>query len=258
MERFLTDYGNLGWLLLTLGPLLFIQRWLQREIQAVFLLLTRRLTIALSLFSLLFLPGVFLHEFSHWLMAQLLRVRTGRFSLLPRRIGRDKLRLGYVETEAVDFFREALIGAAPLISGSAAVAYLGMNCLGVDSLTAAAEAGNWAAFWQAMGALPQQADFWLWFYLAFTISSTMFPSESDRRAWLPVLLVVGVLFFLALAVGAGPWMAVSLKPWFDPVLRTLATIYGISLGLHLALLLPFCAFHWLLTSLTGLRIESVS
>src|SRR5512145_1583640 len=100
-----------------LGPLLFAQRWLHRETQLVFLLLTRSARLALGLFSLLFFPGVLLHELSHYLMARLLGVRTGRFSLLPELMPDGKLRLGFVETAETDIVRDALIGAAPLISG---------------------------------------------------------------------------------------------------------------------------------------------
>ena len=62
--------NGLMWLLLLLGPLLFLQHHLHREIQAIFLLLTRRAEIAIMLFSLLFLPGVLLHEGSHYLAAR--------------------------------------------------------------------------------------------------------------------------------------------------------------------------------------------
>src|SRR5512142_3077223 len=117
-----------------LGPLLFAQRWLHREIQWVFLLLTRSQALALGLFSLLFFPGVLLHELSHFLMARLLGVRTGRFSLLPSLVEGGKLRLGFVETAEADLVRDALIGAAPLITGGAAVAYLGITHLGLTAL----------------------------------------------------------------------------------------------------------------------------
>jgi hypothetical protein len=55
-----------------------------RETQAVFLLLTRRGEVAMVLFAVLFFPGVLLHEVSHYVMAQLLGVRTKRFSLIPK------------------------------------------------------------------------------------------------------------------------------------------------------------------------------
>jgi hypothetical protein len=46
------------WLLVLLGPLLFFQRRVQLELQAVLYLLTRRQEVALTIFSVLLLPGV--------------------------------------------------------------------------------------------------------------------------------------------------------------------------------------------------------
>ncbi|NLG99757.1 MAG: hypothetical protein GX491_20570 [Chloroflexi bacterium] len=239
-----------------LGPLLFAQRWLHREIQMVLLLLTRRPLIALGLFSLLFFPGVLLHELSHFAMAWLLRVRTGRFSLLPSLTEDGKLRLGYVETEEADLLREALIGSAPLLTGGAAVAYLGINHLGLLPAASALLQRDWPALWQALAALPSQADFWLWFYLAFTISSTMLPSASDRRAWLPLVLVLLALVGLALFAGAGPWMFDHLAPWLNRAVRSLATVFGISLALHLVMLIPLRLVRGFISGITGLRIVS--
>jgi hypothetical protein len=249
-------FDGFGWLLLALGPLLLSQRWLHREIQLVFYLLTRRPAASLVLFSLLFFPGVLLHESSHYLAARLLGVRTGGFSLLPSLMDEGKLRLGYVETTASDPLREALIGAAPLLAGGALVAYLGVQRLGLVPLAPLIAQGNWVAFWQGFYALPERTDFWLWFYLAFTISSTMLPSASDRRAWLPVSLVVLALLGLSLLAGAGPWMLENAAPWLNRALRAMATVFGISLALHLVMLLPFRLARAVILSITGERIAA--
>lgn len=256
MDQIWIFLGGLGWLLLMLGPLLFAQRWLHQEIQYIFLLLTRRQTLSLGLFSLLFFPGVLLHELSHYTMAFLLRVRTGRFSLLPSLMPDGKLRLGYVETVPTDIFREALIGAAPLITGGVAVASLGVNQLGLGPVASALGQADWSGFSMALLALPQQQDFWLWFYLTFAISSTMLPSASDRRTWLPIGLVALALVLLALLAGEGPWMLANAAPWLDRGLRALATVFGVSLALHLVLLIPLRLLRELLSAVTGLRIVS--
>jgi hypothetical protein len=249
---------GLGWLLLMLGPLLFAQRWLHREIQILFLLLTRKPSIALGLFSLLFFPGVLLHELSHYIVARVLGVRTGRFSLLPSVMPDGKLRLGYVETAESDLLRDALIGTAPLITGGAAVAYLGINRMGLVPLAVFISQADWQGLVNGVFALPGGQDFWLWFYLAFTISSTMLPSASDRRAWLPIFLVGVFLLGVALLVGAGPWMLANLAPWLNRALRTMATIFGISLALHLVLLVPLRLLRELIMRASGLRLAPVS
>jgi len=250
------NLDGLGWLLLLLGPLLFAQRWLHREIQLVLFLLTRQPTLAVGVFSLLFFPGVLLHELSHYLMARLLGVRTGRFSLLPSIMADGKLRLGYVETAGSDLFRDALIGTAPLISGGVAVAYLGINRLGLAPLAAYFSLSDWASFWEGVSSLTSLPDFWIWFYLAFAISSTMLPSTSDRRAWLPLAVAALIVLGLALLAGAGPWMLENLAPWLNLAFRALASVFGISLALHLALLFPFRLLREFIMRLSGLQLQS--
>ncbi|GAP07349.1 MAG TPA: hypothetical protein DEQ80_03530 [Anaerolinea thermolimosa] len=246
MPAWITGWDGLFWLLVFVSLLLFVQRRLHFELQAVFLILTRRRETALGLFALLFFPGVFLHEASHYLMARLLGVRTGRFSLLPRVISDGQLQLGFVETASADPLRDALIGAAPLLSGGAVIAFLGLHRLGLLPLATYFLARDWNGLFKACSSLPELPDFWVWFYLAFAISTTMLPSAADRRAWLPLGLVLLALIALALLAGAGPWMIEHLAAWLNQVFRALAVVFGISLVLHLTLWLPLRLLRGLL------------
>ena len=249
-----TTVDGLLWLMGVLLPFIFLQRRLHFELQAVLLLLLRRQEVALGLFSFLFLPGVLLHEASHYVAATLLGVRTGRFSLLPRLMPGGKLQLGYVETEQTDFFRDAVIGAAPLITGGLAIAFIGLDRLGLLPLVNAVAAGNANAFWATLGSLPSRPDFWLWFYLAFAVSTTMLPSPSDRRGWLPLGLTIGGLVALALLAGAGPWMLSNLAPLLNRGMRALAAVFGVSLAIHLVLVVPLRFLRGALSKLTGLSV----
>jgi hypothetical protein len=242
------------WLLLLLGPLLFLQRSLHREIQGVFLLITRRPDISLALFSLLFFPGVFLHEASHFLMSRVLGVPTGRVSLLPRPMENGRLQLGYVETGRTDIFRDALIGMAPLITGGLCVALTGMRGLGLDQLWSAVVSDQGASLGIALQAVVDRPDFWLWFYLTFVISSTMLPSSSDRRAWLPLVLVFSILLGIVLLAGAGPWLVEHLAPPLNSGLRALAVVFGISVVVHTMILLPAWALRKLISKVTRLQV----
>lgn len=237
-----------------LGPLLLLQRRLQIETQAIFLLLTRRGEIALVLFSLLLFPGVLLHEASHYLVARLLGVRTGRFSLIPRPMPGGRLQMGFVETSSSDFVRDAIIGSAPLLAGSLFVAYTGVSRLGLQVLWDTLSLGQLAGFWPALSALPRQPDFWLWFYLTFAVSSTMMPSASDRRAWLPVAITLGVLLGIVLLAGAGPWLMSNLALPVNQALRAAALVLGFGVAVHLALWPPIWVFRRALSRLTGLKV----
>jgi hypothetical protein len=251
----LAAYDGIVWLLLMLGPLLILQRKLHLEIQSLFLILTHRPTVTITIFSILFLPGVALHEASHFLMARLLRVRTGRVSLFPRVLKGGRLRMGYVETGSTDVVRDALIGAAPLLTGGLVVTYIGMIRMGLVPLGNDLLKGQFELFWQGLAHLPLLPDYWLWFYLAFVVSSTMLPSPSDRHAWLPILVVAGALVLLALVAGAGAWMVANLAPFFNQALRTIAAVFAISVAVHVVILLPIWLLRLLVSRVTGLSVS---
>ena len=249
-----SSFDGLLWLLAALLLLVFLQISLHREIQAVFLILSRRPGLTQVIFAFIFLPGVFLHELSHFVTAKLLGVETGKFSLIPQAQPNGKLRLGYVETASGGFIRDALIGAAPLVTGSLFVAYVAIYHLHLLSLWDFIRLAEWDGFWTGLMAVPKSPDFWLWFYLTFTVSSTMMPSASDRHAWLPLGLLAAALFGVAILAGAGQWMLENLASPFNSFLRALALIFGLSGIIHILLILPFLLIHRLLTRLTGVDI----
>lgn len=243
------------WFVVMLVPLVLLQRLLHREIQAVFLIVTRDPRLTIISFQILFLPGVFLHELSHFLTAKLLRVRTGGFSVIPRALPNGRLQLGYVETAKSDIVRDSLIGAAPLIFGTLFVAYVAIDRLDMRVLWDTFRNGQFDLFWLGIRLLPTVGDFYLWFYLAFAVSSTMMPSESDRHAWLELVVSVGVLFAIALLVGAGPWMLANVAPVVSNFLSSVAVILGLSSVFHAVLILPTMLVHKLLSRVTGLDVE---
>lgn len=252
--NYLSSFDGLLWLLAALVVFVFLQRALHREIQAVFLILTRRPGVTQVVFALIFFPGVLLHELSHFFVAKLLGVQTGNFSLIPQAQPDGKLRLGYVETESGGFVRDALVGAAPLVAGCLFVAYTSIYQLHLLPLWDFIRLADWNGFWAGLMMVPKSSDFWLWFYLAFTVSSTMMPSTSDRHAWLPLGLLVVVLIGVVVLAGAGPWMLENLAPPFNQFLRALAMIFGFSGILHVLLIIPFLLLHRILTRLTGVDI----
>jgi hypothetical protein len=250
----LASFDGLLWLLAAAVLLVVLQRSLHREIQAFFLILTRRAGLTETIFALIFFPGVFLHELSHFLMAKLLGVQTGKFSLIPQAQPNGKLRLGYVETASGGFIRDALIGAAPLVTGSLFVAYVAIYRYHLLPLWDLIRLAGWDGFWAGLTAVPKAPDFWLWFYLSFTISSTMMPSASDRHAWLPLGGLAAALLGVAILAGAGPWMLQNLAGPFNAFLRALALIFGLSGIFQILLILPFLVLHRILARLSGVDI----
>ena len=249
------QFTGLLWFAFLLVPLVYLQRLLHREIQIIFYLITRNKPLTIAIFSMIFFPGVFLHELSHFLMAKILGVRTGKFSLLPKSLDTGHLQLGYVETEQTDILRDSLIGLAPIIAGTLFVAYAGVIQLRLDALWHVFSNGQVELFWMGLRLLPTVPDFYLWFYLTFAVSSTMLPSESDRHAWLPLGMWIGALLVLAVFSGAGVWMLNNLAPVFDPLLRSVALLFALSDIVHIVLLIPLYGIRQVMTYTMQLQVN---
>ncbi len=153
------------------------------------------------LYFVLLLPGILIHELSHWLAANLLGVRTGKISLWPSRRRGNQMRMGSVRVARTDPMRASLIGLAPLISGSFAILIIGQLILGLGDLGEVLLNGVWGQVWESLLAYLQTPDFWLWLYLIFAVSNAMLPSETDREPWRPVILFMGLVAFLFYLTG---------------------------------------------------------
>lgn len=246
--------AGLAYFLAALIALAIFQRRLHLEIQAIFLFLTRRADLTIALFSLVFLPGILVHETSHYLAARLMGVRTGRFSVLPRQLPNGRLQLGFVETSSTDFIRDAVIGSAPLITGLLVISLVTFIPLGMSDHWAEVSQGNLDASFSFLRGAYGQPDFWLWFYLIFVVSSTMYPSASDRRSWLPIFILISALISLALILGAGQWMLLNIGPYLRLLLLGLALALAISTLVHFLLFLPLWLIRRVLGQLLGMEV----
>jgi hypothetical protein len=254
MEQIFNQFNGFLLCLLFLVPLLVFQRGLHREIQSIFLLITRRVDISYMIFALLFFPGILLHETSHFIMARLVGVRTGKFSLLPKPMENGKLQLGYVETASTDLFRDALIGLAPLLTGGAFVIYAGIYKLNVEVILESLQSHMPSDMLKALANAMSGADFWVWFYLTFTVSSTMLPSASDRRAWGPLALIGIFVAGLLLLAGLGGWFLDNLVPYLNQAMLVAASVLGISAVIHLILFPPAWLIRKGLSRILGLKV----
>ncbi len=246
------------WVALALLALQFLQRWIHRHLHGVSLLITGNKNWAVILYAIILFPGVFLHEFSHWLTAKILRVRTGRFSVLPKTGGKEgTIQLGYVEfnTQGVGPIRESLIGAAPLVTGTAAVLLIALNIFDLPILAQAISSGDSDQLLEALSTLFGTGDFLIWLYLIFAISNAMMPSASDRKAW-PAFIIIMVLFaFLLFILGFTEIFIDHLLEPSATAFSNLGLAYSLAAGVDIFFIFVIYILEWLLQRIKGVDLK---
>ncbi len=194
---------SLVWLIAVFFLMLGLRRWIEAHVQGVAYLVTGHPTVAMWIFFLIFLPGTLVHEFSHWLVAKLLGVKTGRVVIWPEAKRDGSLWLGAIQVARSDPLRSSLIGLAPLISGSLLVALIGSH-LELDRLGDALISSRWERVWDALAYSASLPDFWLWLYLLFAVANRMLPSPADREPWKSVILFLALISIAVVSAGWTP------------------------------------------------------
>jgi hypothetical protein len=215
-------------LLITATLLLITCRWwIQKRLQGLVVLLGGSRSLSIKLYSLLFLPGVILHEISHFIMAALLAVPTGEISIFPASNpspnSDSQVSLGSVKVAKTDFVRATLIGLAPFISGSIAL-YALVNIFFADIITAPtlllgirllSERASTLLNWQT----------WVVIYAVLTVANTMFLSRSDIRSWPVVAVFVAIISGLLLLSGFFDSVAQVIVQFATGLARSLASSF---------------------------------
>ncbi len=251
----MSDWSALFWLIITFLLMYPLKRWIGAHAQGVAFLLTGNRRVAIWFFWVLFLPGTILHEFSHWLTATLLGVKTGRFSLWPKGKKKGELQMGSLQVDVADPFRHSLIGLAPLIFGSIAVLIIGQGRLELGQLGLALSSGDLEVIGSAVVKTLVVPDVWLWLYLLFAISNAMLPSPSDRQAWWSVFIYLGLALFLAIGFGLNPILSPQFQEFGLVVITHLLYAFLITIAVDiffiLIIILIETTFAWIL----GRRVQ---
>ena len=242
------------WLAATLGLLLLMERWIHRHLQGVMLLLTGNPEMALVLYALPLLPGIFLHEMSHALAATLLGVRVGRISIRPKLAG-QRIQLGFVPVEETDAVRSSLIGLAPLLVGCATTLLIGYTVFDIASLGDAITEGDWSGALGSLAAMLEAPDVWIWAYTIFALSNTMLPSQADRQSWTPDALFLVLLVVLIWIAGLGPTIIAGLAAPLTIALHWLALIGTLTLIVDLPFVLGIALSEKVLEQIRGCKVE---
>lgn len=194
----------------------------------VLFFLSRRLTSRLlallgpTWYGILFLPGILLHELSHFLVATLLFVRTGKIEILPRHAQRGdedkRVQLGSIGIAQTDPIRRFLIGIAPIVVGTSVM------------------------LWVLFVLAPGQVDlvrYALLTVIVFEIGNTMFSSRKDLEGALELFIVativLAVLFLLNVRLPSGAIERVF-SDETESMMRTMTAFFLIPIALDTILL----------------------
>jgi hypothetical protein len=167
-------------------------------IEVFFLFLLSRLVskalsrfVSINVLSLIFLPGVIVHELSHLLMATILFVPVGEMEFIPKKI-ENEVKLGSVGIARTDPIRRSLIGFAPVFMGL--VIIVGVIYLFISNIV----------FLQNQNQYVYASMILLLIYLLFAVSNTMFSSSKDVEGTLEVLITLSVVFVIMYILGFRP------------------------------------------------------
>lgn len=216
-----------------------LERWLHQHIFKVGWLLTKNLQTTTILYYLIFLPGVFLHEFVLWLVAGIFNVRAERAIAWPEAQAVAELRLTFVKLNRnIGSFRLSIIYLAPLVAGILFIGFVANNVLNIGGFVQMLGDGRLENLDEALGVLTSSTDFWLWVYLVFAVGNTMWPDFSALRAWRPILIALVAAAVALYAVGLGD--ALVGQTLAGPVLQGV-NIFAGTLGVVIAINLFFTA-----------------
>lgn len=220
-----------------------------RNVFAFFLQdLTRMLTghsrLGLIVYSLLFLPGVIIHEISHFFVAAFLGVQTGTITIFPSDFSdAGEKSLGSVQIAKSDVLRASLIGLAPLFLGSLSIIAITTWQFPqlIDSVLSLEGTLNQLLI-EGKRILAEPLNL-LWLYLIFAISNTMFVSKSDRRSWPALLVLLVLLALIATLAGISSSVINFLRQPILVALNILTAVFFVSLFVDVLALTPLVVIH---------------
>ncbi|HVO41965.1 MAG TPA: hypothetical protein VMT34_05055, partial [Aggregatilineales bacterium] len=211
-------FGSLltPWLILAavLIPLIYVEKWIHAHLYGVGWLLTNNKKSATALYYVLLFPGVFVHEFTQYLVAGALNVRIKRVIAWPEAQDDGTLRLNFVQIKQAHWMQAAVIGAAPLFTGLSIIWVISNQILNLDNVLSALATANITVIGPALQELVSKPDFYLWLYLMFTVSNAMLPTPADREGWPLVVVSFAVVIGFLVVIGTG---AVLLRTFTGPV-----------------------------------------
>lgn len=240
-------FNGLLFFLIALMMFILTRRMLSNDILLLIQKMTQNATLSHKIHFILVFPGVFLHEFSHYLALRLMGVAASLH--LGVEMGENTVVYGHVDffERDVNPVQHFITGIAPLITGLLCATLLAVGFMGAPSISELANSSGQID----LKPILNQTDtilFWIAFYLVFAITSEMLPSNSDRTYWLPLTGIIVVLVLLSIFTNTLPWLITHVYPYFNTMLKFLSIVFAICLVPQLCLLIPLRLLRWLTAS----------
>jgi hypothetical protein len=230
-----------------------LERWLHQHIFKVGWLVTKQYQTTTILYYAIFVPGIILYEVVYWLVAGFLNVRADRAIAWPEKQEIGELKLSFIKlSKNVGQFPLAVISTAPLAVGLAAVAYIANNRLDFQGFINTMGGGFLNDVGTAFSRLVSAPDFWIWIYLVFTISNTMWPDVSKLRGWRVILIALAVGGAVLIAIGAGNQVIVdTLSGPVTNALNSLSGTLAVIIGIDLFMVAVLGTIEAIIERITG-------
>jgi hypothetical protein len=174
-------------------------------------LVTKQYQTTTIIYYAFFLPGIILHEFVYWMVAGFLNVRADRVLAWPEKQEIGQLKLNFIKlSKNVGPIKLAVISTAPLIFGLAVVWLIANNVFHIEGFLKIMGSGELTDVSAAVRQLTATPDFWIWFYLTFTISNTMMPHTIQHlRGWWVIIGAIAAAAVVLIFLGAGNQVLVN-------------------------------------------------
>jgi len=186
-------------------------------------------------------------------MAGIMNVRADRSIQWPEKQEIGDLQLNFVRlAPKAHPIKRAIISTTPLFVGLLAIWIIAVNVFQLEAVITTAGTGQLEDVAKAIGVLTSAPDFWLWFYISFTIANTMFPSiPKDMRGWWQVsgAIVVVVAVLVILGIGQGFLTEITLS--ITQLLNTLSLTLILTLFINLMMVMGLGLIEYTTERITG-------
>ncbi len=231
-----------------------LEVWLHQHIFKVGWLVTKQYQTTTILYYAFFLPGIILNQAIFWLAAGFLNVSAERTIAWPQKQEIGELKLDFIRlSKNVSPVRLAIISTAPLLVGLVSVWFIANNVLNVPTfLTELNKNGFLVNLSTAVAHFTNAPDFWIWVYLAFTISNTMMPNFANLRGWRIILGIAAVLIVGLYILGAGDQIVMNnLRGPVTDALNSLSSVFAIIIGVDIFMVVVLGTLEALIERVTG-------